>query len=88
MLNIVVVQQLMVMNFRRMMDFYDDMIFHTLFARQRRNWWSKRWLLRQPILGFSATHVEELAEEDPVLYESLLGIDLEMFHNIIPPYRA
>lgn len=55
--------QHMQINFRYLMGFYDD-IFHTLLGRQRKRCWSKRWILWQPTLGFSATLVEELAIED------------------------
>lgn len=80
-LNIVLVQQIIQMNFRYMMHANDDMIFHTLFERQRRNVLSKRWIRRRPALGFSATLVERWLM-NPILNERLLGVDVDMFHHI------
>lgn len=83
MMNIVAMQHQIMMNFRYMVDFYDDMMYQQLYGRQRRRWWTKRWLLRRPILGFSATLVQELEREDPVLYESLLGVSVPIFDDLL-----
>lgn len=45
--------------------------------------WTKPWVLRRGRLGWSATLLRELADEDPRTYYRLLGVNLEFFNLIL-----
>lgn len=80
-LTVVIVQQIMLMHVRLLRHRYDEMFYNAMFGRPR-NLWAKDWILRRPLFGFSSTLVEELAEEDPIMYERLLGVNVDMFNHL------
>lgn len=45
--------------------------------------WSKKWIAKREQLGWTATLIEELEEEDPKTYKSLLGVDIDTFYMIL-----